>query len=88
MTNRKSNIRIIQTQITDDIRVSTAGIFYEEHWGNRFQYETWCFSNNPKQKSFQVIHGSYSRVDFYYLRKSIKIHRYISDNLKKKHDSA
>lgn len=86
MYNRKPNIKIMQTQITPEIRVSTAGIFYNEQWGERFQYETWCFSDNPKQKSFQVIHGSSGWVNFHYLTESIKVHRYIADNLTKRHN--
>jgi len=86
MYDRKPNIRIIQTQITPEIRMSTAGIFYNEQWGERFQYETWCFSDDPKQRSFQVIHGSCGWLDQHYLKKSIKIHRYISSNLKKRHN--
>jgi len=84
MDDRKPNIRIMQTQITPEIRVSTAGIFYDEQWGERFQYETWCFSDDPRQKDLQIIHGSNSSVCFYLLKKSIKIHRYISNNLKRK----
>lgn len=87
MEDRKPNIRIMHTQITPDIRVSTAGIYYNEWFGERFQYETWCFSKDPKQKSFQVIHGSCSRVDNFYLKKSIKIHRYIAKNLFTRHNN-
>jgi hypothetical protein len=86
MKRHRPNIRIMHTQITPEIMVSTAGIFYDEMWGERFQYETWCFSDDPKQKSFQVIHGSCGLVDPYYLKKSIKIHRYISSNLKNRHN--
>ena len=81
MEDRKPNIRIMHTRITPDIRVSTAGIYYDEPWGERFQYETWCFSNDPAQRSFQVIHGSCAHVDNFYLNKSIRIHRYIASNL-------
>ena len=88
MNKRKSNIRIIHTQITPTIRVSTAGIFYEEMWGPRFQYETWCFSDDPKQKTFQVIHGSCREIDQHYLKKSIKVHKYISDNLIRRHNNS
>jgi len=82
------NIRIIQTTITPDIYVSTAGIWYDPSYfspNGHFQYETWIFSKNNKQKNVQVIHGSCAWVDFYYLKKSIKIHRYISRNLKEVH---
>ena len=83
MLNRKPNIRIIQTQITNEIRVSTAGIFYGDY-GGRYQYETFVLSGDSKQKSFQVIHGSSGYISFPLLKKSIKIHRHISDNLKRR----
>lgn len=79
---RKPNIRIMQTQITSKIRVSTAGIFYKDLYGERFQYETWCFSADPSQRNFQVIHGSRSDVNFRLLIRAIKIHRRISHGLK------
>ena len=45
--NRKPNIRIIQTQITNEIRASTAGIFYGDY-GGRYQYETFVLSGDSK----------------------------------------
>lgn len=81
---RKSNISIIHTRITDKIRVSSAAIYYDEAFGDRYQYETWCFSGDPRQRSFQVIHGSWSCVDYHYLLKTIKVHQYIVKNLKAK----
>ena len=36
----------MHTQITPLIRVSTAAIWYDGvGWQRRFQYETWCFSD-------------------------------------------
>lgn len=87
MEKRKSNMRIIQTKITDKIRVSTAGIYYENDppgFGERYQFETWCFSDDDRQRSFQVIHGSWYRADRFLLTKAIKIHRQISKNLKER----
>ena len=86
-TMRRNNIKIIQTQIQDvpEIRVSTAGIWYPPEYHSphgRFQYETWCFSDDNRQQSFQIIHGSDKDICFYCLRKAIKIHRYVSNNLK------
>ena len=82
------NCRIMQTVITPEIYVSTAAIWYDGvGWQRRFQYETWCFSDDhPTQHSFQVIHGSCGWIDFHYLKKSIKIHRHISNNLTKRQD--
>ena len=87
MDKIRPNIRIMQTKITPHIRISSAGIFYNEAWGPRFQYETWCFSDDPKQKSFQVIHGSDGTISQYYLKKSIKIHRQIVSNLQEMYRS-
>ena len=84
------NCRIIQTIISPKIYVSTAAIWYD--WGiggygpsKYFQYETWCFSDDINQRSFQIIHGCCGWIDFYLLKSSIKIHRYISNNLKEKY---
>ena len=78
-----------KTKITDKIRVSSAAIARRESFGNYYLIETWCFSDDPRQKSFQVVHGSKSSLDFNDLEpedclEAKKIHRYISDNLIKK----
>lgn len=77
------NIRIMHTQITDKIRISTAGIWYLRAYSSGYlQYETLCFSSDKRQRFFQVIHGICAGIDTDYLTKSIKIHRQISANLK------
>jgi len=84
------DIRIKQDTITDEIRVSTAAIYREEiFYDGLHKYwliETWCFSNDPKQKSFQVIHGTpgflYDQIRW----KARKVHGYIVENLRKNHD--
>ena len=74
------------TKITDKIRVSSAGIFREDGiWGKHFIVETWCFSDDPRQNSFQVIHGTPSRITDFYKKKITKIHNYIANNLKNKY---
>ena len=84
--DRKRNIRIMQSQISDSIRVSTAGIWYSGEFFSlmgRYQIETWCFSDDRKQRSFQVIHGSSNNIDLKLIQKAIKIHCYITKNLRK-----
>jgi hypothetical protein len=81
---RKPNISIIHTRITDKIRVSSAAIYYDEYFGDRYQYETWCFSDDPRQRSFQVIHGSYYKWYYDYILLTIRVHQHIVKNLKKK----
>lgn len=52
------NYGIAQTQISPIIRVSSAVIHYDELWGERWQYETWIFSDAVWPATRQVIHGS------------------------------
>lgn len=84
----KSNHNIASTQITEDIRVSTAAIYYDEWFGERWQIETFIFSNNKTlQKTRMIIHGSESNEDRVLnksgnlIEKAIKVHNYISRNL-------
>ena len=82
------NCKIIQTCITSEIYISTAAIWYPGIMHNPlpyFQYETWCFSISDLQTSFQVIHGCYYKIDFYMLKKSIKVHNHITNNLRRIH---
>jgi len=79
------NFRIIHSQITPLIRVSTAAILYSgfaESPVPYYLYETWCFSKDPRRKSFQVVHGTSHDVDFWMLTRAIKTHRHIANNLK------
>ena len=87
----KRNIKIKHTQITSNIRVSTAAIWREEiFYDGLHRYwliETWCFSDDLRQKSFQVVHGTpgylYDRIRW----KARKVHGYIVNNLKTKFPS-
>ena len=45
-----------KTQITPLVRVSSAAIWYEHE--NRYQVETWVFSDDPFSPSRMFIHGS------------------------------
>ena len=84
------SFRIIGTQITPLIRVSTAAILrpgFAASPNPYYQYETWCFSKDSKQKSFQVIHGTDGGVRFYLMTKAIKVHRHIVNNLKNRKEA-
>ena len=39
----KKNFNIASTAINENIRISTAALFYDEWFGERFQMETWIF---------------------------------------------
>ena len=78
------NTTIKQTQITDSIQVSTVITFYDSWWGNYYQYETWCFSKDPRQKSFQKIHGTTTTGnDKGLIIECIQAHDHIAENLKR-----
>jgi hypothetical protein len=47
-----------KTQITKDIRVSSAAIFYKEWFGDYYQYETWIFSSDSRLKPRQFTWGT------------------------------
>jgi len=52
--NLKKNFNIASTVINDNVRVSTAAIFYDEIWGERFQFETFIFKKEGR--SIMKIH--------------------------------
>lgn len=85
------NIRIRQDQITDKIRVSTAAIWREEIFcDGPHEYwlvETWCFSDDPRQRSFQVIHGTPTHLHNEIRWIAMKTHDYIVKNLRGKYDN-
>lgn len=88
------NINLGKTQITDKIRVSTAALHREEYFGSYWLIETWIFSDDPKQKNTQIIHGSPSSMNGEkppcekICEKARRIHAQISDSLRKKYVSA
>ena len=41
--NEEKNFNIASTIINENVRISTAAIFYDEWFGKRFQLETWIF---------------------------------------------
>jgi hypothetical protein len=80
------NENLAHTQITDTIRVSTASIFYEAHFGNYLQVETFIFSKDERISTQQIIHGTCSAEypNTKLFDKAKKAHNYISENLKNK----
>ncbi len=72
-----------KTQITNKIIISSAAIFYPAPFENYWQYETWCFSDDPNQKSFQSIHGTSIKESEKLELKTRKIHKYISLNIQR-----
>lgn len=85
MENKLPNIDLGKTQITDNVRVSSAAIYYDEWFGERYQLETFIFSNDKRIRTTQIIHKSImpSYLDNY-KDEITKIHNYISDNVKRK----
>jgi len=73
MNDYSKGVNIASTIITDTIRVSTAK--FPGPFGMSF--ETWIFSDNTKQKSRQIWHGTE--------REALKIHGYIVSNLNNKY---
>ena len=53
------NKSIQYTLIKPGVKVSSAAIYYQEIWGDRWQYETWIFRNDGIE-SKMAIHGSSS----------------------------
>ena len=46
--DKKQNFNIASTVINENIRVSTAAIFYDEWYGERFQLETFIFKKEGR----------------------------------------
>ena len=87
--SQRRNCGILHTRITDKIRVSTAAIYYPygtiANMPNEYyQYETWCFSEDSAQKSFQKIHFCDSRIHWSLVKKAIVVHKRIANNLKQR----
>lgn len=90
---RPSNIDLGKTQITPDILVSSAAIFYDEWFGKRWQVETWIFSHDARQLNVQVIHGSSSYCGGNpphetLVAKCKRVHERISTNLRARYCAA
>lgn len=83
----QTNRDLGKSQVTPWLRISSAAIFYDEIWGQRYQYETWVFSEDKeRQRSVQVIHGnsSGSELSDRLVAKTQKVHSQILANLVKK----
>jgi len=53
--NEEKNFNIASTIINENVRISTAAIFYDEFFGKRFQLETWVFKKEGR--SLMKIHN-------------------------------
>jgi len=74
-------------QITPEVRVSTAAIHYpcDAAWGERWQIETVVFSDDPRQRFLQIIHGSVSRLPAPRMEaKALRVHGHVARNLREK----
>ena len=70
--------------VTKRIRVSTAAIYREDRLGMYWQVETWIFSNDARQKSRQVVHGTFGGLNGpsgEFVAKALRAHRHISNNM-------
>jgi len=74
------------TQVTEAIRVSSAAL-EREYPGHHWLVETWCFSDDPRQRSFQIIHGTTGSIeeDHPVVKICHRIHHYVVEGLRKKH---
>jgi len=80
------NYDLGKTQITDNVRVSSAALWREE-FGGYFLVETWCFSEDPRQRSFQIIHGTPAgsiSANSCEVEDAWKIHQYVVAGLRRK----
>jgi len=79
-----ANKNLAHTQINKLLRVSTAVIQYPvQDWGSDYcQYETYIFSDDPRIRTKQIIHGtSHEDNDEELTKVSIKKHKGISEEL-------
>lgn len=64
--NEKQNFNIASTVINENVRVSTAAIFYDEWFGERFQMETWVFMKDHKGSKMKIhdVPENQSGIDY------------------------
>lgn len=82
------NLDLGKNQITEKIRVSTAALYRDDLPHPYWLIETWIFSDDPRQKSHQVVHGTPSAmgaVNYYDVMYARKIHKIITNNLRNRH---
>jgi hypothetical protein len=90
---KHKNLDLGKTRITDKIRVSSSAIYRKEYFGDYWLVETWIFSDDPSQRSTQVIHGTPSEVgcgwpDYRSVTKARIVHAHIVRNLIEKYGEA
>ena len=78
-----------KSQITEKIRVSTAAIFRDDLPCPYWLVETWIFSDDKRQRSHQIVHGTPSAFNDFIpgsiINKAKIVHRTITNNLRVKH---
>lgn len=62
----KKNFNIASTVINENVRVSTAAIFYEDWFGERFQMETWVFMKDHKGSKMKIhkVYENQKGIDY------------------------
>ncbi len=82
-------MQIAHNHITPSIRVSTAALRRRDpYWSDYWLVETWVFSDDPRQRSFQVCHGSWPGLYDHCLERARKVHGHITRNLELKFQGA
>lgn len=72
---------LASTIITPKIRVSSGVIDYDAAPVPYTQYETFIFSNDPSQRTRQIIHGTDFQESKFQCERAVKIHGQIVRNL-------
>lgn len=82
------NIDLGHSAITPAIWVSSAALCRDDWFGKWWLIETWIFSDDPRQKNRQIIHGdapfASGKPDERICDKARKVHAHIADSLRKK----
>lgn len=88
------NVNLASDVISPLIRVSTAAIFNDAHFGCYWQLETFIFSDDPALRTTQRIHCTMGAIrelcwaDHGYslaAGRAVKVHNHIVKNLKETH---
>ena len=82
----KKNFNIANTVINENVRVSTAAIFYEsDFFGYRFQLETWVFMKDHKNSKMKIheVYENQKGID-YCIRFHNKTVAMVKNKLKRK----
>jgi len=89
------SVGIAQDQITELVRVSTTAVYRVGRLFHTFpdwMFETRCFSDDKRQRSFQIVHG-HVNLDYKHgfdtmTDKAVRTHEHIVNNLRRRFDDA